>query len=123
MPDPTRNEGRPTVFACTCGRTFLAIPAVNPLNGPSFFDGDRVVARCPDCGTDLAWALRFGPAVRGESEHRGPDGSRRPGALRPGRGGQTAPKNPHNRPVGIAGDAGRSRIVEAEALEIVPEVE
>jgi len=57
---PYQNDGRPVVFACPCGRSFLALPPLNPLCDPSFWDGDHVVAYCPDCGTSLQWALRHG---------------------------------------------------------------
>ncbi len=61
-----KSDYRPTVFSCRCGRSFLAIPALNPLYGadelhpPSFFDGDRVVDHCPDCRADLFFVFRFG---------------------------------------------------------------
>lgn len=62
MFDPTQNDGRPFTLLCRCQeRSFLVLPPLNPLLGPSFWDGDHVVSCCPTCGTSLSWALRHGP--------------------------------------------------------------
>lgn len=79
--DPTQNDGRPTRFQCDCGRAFRALPPLNPLHGPSFFDGDQVVSHCPEGGLDLAWVLRTatpaGPGPRADRPAPRPDGAAR----------------------------------------------
>lgn len=101
MFEPWLNDGRPTWFECDCGRTFVAIPPLNPLNGPSFFDGDRVVSHCPECGLDLSWVLRTAtPAGQREGCRPAPrasDSARTPSSLRPAGESSRLPAGPLGR--------------------------
>lgn len=94
MFEPWLNDGRRTAFACDCGRIFLAIPPLNPLNGPSFFDGDRVVSHCPECGLDLSWVLRTATPAGNDGRRQSSRPWGRESSLRPAGESPTLPAGP-----------------------------